>query len=49
MCRRLSDDGDPGIMGEALKQRDQELKTSGPVTDQEHHADQVEDLHEDSH
>ena len=39
-------DSDPGVMREALEHGDQEHEAARPVDDQEHHADQVENLHE---
>ena len=39
-------DGDPGIGGEVLEHGDEELETAVPVTDEQHHADEVEDAHE---
>ena len=41
-------DGHPGVGGEALEHGHQELEAAAPVADQEHHADQVEDPHEDA-
>ena len=38
--------GDPGVGGEVLEHGDEELETSVPVTDEQHHADEVEDAHE---
>ena len=37
--------GDPTIFGKALKHGHQKLETPGPVTDQEHHTNQVEYPH----
>ena len=42
-------DVDPRVVRESLKHRDKELEAAGPVADQEHHADQVEDPHEERH
>ena len=42
-------DGDPGVRREALQHGHQELEAARPVHDQQHHAQQVEDLHEHSH
>ena len=42
-------DGDPRVRREALQHGHQELEAARPVHDQQHHAQQVEDLHEHSH
>ena len=42
-------DGDPRVRREALQHGHQELEAARPVDDQQHHAQQVEDLHEHSH
>ena len=39
-------DSDPRVMGEALEHGDKEHEAAGPMDDEEHHADQVEDFHE---
>lgn len=39
-------DGDPGVGREALQHWHEELQTTAPVADEEHHANQVEDPHE---
>ena len=40
--------GDPWVVGEALKHRDEEHEAARPVDNEKHHADQVEDFHENS-
>lgn len=37
-------DGNPRVGRKSLKHRNQELETSAPVTNKEHHADQIENL-----
>ena len=39
-------DSDPTIRRKSLEHWDKELEAAGPVADQEHHTDQVEDPHE---
>ena len=39
-------DSDPTIWRKSLEHWDKELEAAGPVADQEHHTDQVEDPHE---
>ncbi|KAH9400592.1 hypothetical protein TYRP_002160 [Tyrophagus putrescentiae] len=41
-------DGHPGVGREALQHGDQKLKTAAPVTDEQHHADEVEDFHKEA-
>ena len=36
----------PGVMRKLLKHWDKEHETTRPVDNKEHHADEVEDLHE---
>ena len=40
--------GDPGVVGEALKHRNEKHEAARPVDNEKHHADQVEDFHENS-
>ena len=40
--------GNPTVTGETLEHGHQELETTRPVTDQEHHTDQIEDAHENA-
>jgi len=39
-------DGDPSVGWEALQHGHEELETAVPVTQQQHHTDEVEDTHE---
>lgn len=41
-------DGHPRVGRESLEHGHQELKTSWPVANEQHHADEVEDPHEDA-
>lgn len=41
-------DGHPRVGRESLEHGHQELKTSRPVANEQHHADEVEDPHEDA-
>ena len=38
-------EGDPAVLGEVLQHGNQELQTAIPVTQQQHHTNQVEDTH----
>ena len=38
-------DGHPAVVGEVLQHGHQELQTAGPVAEQQHHADEVDDAH----
>lgn len=37
--------GDPAVSGEVLQHRHQKLKTSVPMTQQQHHSNQIDDSH----
>lgn len=41
-------DGDPRVGRESLEHGHEELEAAGPVTDEQHHADQIEDPHENA-
>jgi len=41
-------DGDPGVGWKIEQHRHEELETPVPVTDQEHHNDQIQYFHEQS-
>ena len=38
--------GNPTVTGETLEHGNKELETTGPVANQQHHTDQIEDAHE---